>query len=82
MFEKNSQISIPPTNKRFHFFLILEKCGIEVGDKLLEVNNISVKGAASSTAVKVLTGSNRLKLVVQRTHKVPEWRLSKEKTSW
>ena len=62
--------------------LLLEKSGLEVGDKLLEVNNISVKGAASSTAVKVLTGSNKLKLVVQRTHKVPEWRLSKEKTSW
>lgn len=59
-----------------------EKSGLEVGDKILEVNNISLKGIASSTAVKVLTGSSRLKLVVQRTRKIPEWRLSREKTSW
>ncbi|XP_060553441.1 PDZ domain-containing protein 7-like isoform X3 [Ruditapes philippinarum] len=58
------------------------KAGIEVGDKILEANNISLRGVASSSAVKVLTGSNRLKLVVQRTRKVPEWRLSREKTSW
>ena len=65
---------------RSHIFP--ERSGLAVGDKLLEVNNISVKGAASSSAVKVLTGASLLKLVVQRTHKVPEWRLSKEKTSW
>lgn len=59
-----------------------EKSGLQVGDKILEVNNIGLKGVASSSAVKVLTGSNRLKLVVQRTRKVPEWRLSREKTSW
>lgn len=59
-----------------------ESSGLEVGDKILEVNNISLKGVSSSTAVKLLTGSNRLKLVVQRTRKIPEWRLSREKTSW
>ncbi|KAH3708217.1 uncharacterized protein LOC127857219 [Dreissena polymorpha] len=59
-----------------------EQSGLQVGDKILEVNNITMRGVASSTAVKVLTGSKRLKLVVQRTRKVPEWRLSREKTSW
>ncbi|XP_052773192.1 uncharacterized protein LOC128212016 isoform X2 [Mya arenaria] len=59
-----------------------ERSGLLVGDKILEANNISLKSTASSTAVKVLTGSRKLKLVVQRTHKVPEWRLSREKTSW
>ncbi|XP_045189778.2 uncharacterized protein LOC123547069 isoform X2 [Mercenaria mercenaria] len=58
------------------------KSGLETGDKILEVNNISLRGVASSSAIKVLTGSNRLKLVIQRTKKVPEWRLSREKTSW
>ncbi|WAR22126.1 PDZD7-like protein [Mya arenaria] len=57
-----------------------ERSGLLVGDKILEANNISLKSTASSTAVKVLTGSRKLKLVVQRTHKVPEWRLSREKT--
>ncbi|KAK3589729.1 hypothetical protein CHS0354_021048 [Potamilus streckersoni] len=56
--------------------------GLEVGDRILEANNISFSGVASSSAVKVLTGSNQLKLVIHRTRKVPEWRLSKEKTAW
>ncbi|KAL4231085.1 PDZ domain containing [Mactra antiquata] len=59
-----------------------EKSGLEMGDKILEVNNVSLRGVASSSAIKVLTGSKRLKLVVQRTRKVPEWRLSREKTAW
>ncbi|KAL3864570.1 hypothetical protein ACJMK2_006236 [Sinanodonta woodiana] len=56
--------------------------GLEVGDRILEANNVSFYGMSSSSAVKVLTNSNRLKLVINRTKKVPEWRLSKEKTAW
>ncbi|KAK6177951.1 hypothetical protein SNE40_012808 [Patella caerulea] len=56
--------------------------GLEVGDEILEVNNIDLKNVALSGAVGVLTGSNKLKLVVNRMRKVPEWKKSKETTIW
>ncbi|XP_060069538.1 uncharacterized protein LOC132549609 [Ylistrum balloti] len=61
---------------------LAEQAGLELGDKLLEVNNINVEEVTSSGAVKVLTGSNKLKLVVERTGQLPEWRLSREKVTW
>jgi hypothetical protein len=73
---------------RFHcaillvFFFITEQSGLQFGDKILEVNNISLHSLPSSSAVKVLTGSNQLKLMIDRTGRVPEWRLSRERTVW
>ncbi|XP_033756926.1 uncharacterized protein LOC117339451 isoform X2 [Pecten maximus] len=61
---------------------LADLAGLELGDKLLEVNNISVEEVTSSGAVKVLTGSNKLKLLVERTGQLPEWRLSREKVTW
>ncbi|XP_021361258.1 uncharacterized protein LOC110455442 isoform X2 [Mizuhopecten yessoensis] len=61
---------------------LADLAGLELGDKLLEVNNISVEEVTSSGVVKVLTGSNKLKLVVERTGQLPEWRLSREKVTW
>ncbi|XP_053197856.1 LOW QUALITY PROTEIN: PDZ domain-containing protein 7-like [Scomber japonicus] len=59
-----------------------EEAGLLVGDKLVEVNGISLESITMSSAVKVLTGSNRLRMVVRRVGKVPGIRYSKEKTTW
>ncbi|KAJ0060079.1 hypothetical protein NL108_002887, partial [Boleophthalmus pectinirostris] len=59
-----------------------EEAGLRVGDKLVEVNGISLESITMSSAVKVLTGSNRLRMVVRRVGKVPGIRYSKEKTTW
>ncbi|KAK3573830.1 hypothetical protein QTP86_032888 [Hemibagrus guttatus] len=59
-----------------------EFAGLFVGDKLVEVNGISLESITMSSAVKVLTGSNRLRMVVRRVGKVPGIRYSKEKTTW
>ncbi|XP_026207676.1 PDZ domain-containing protein 7, partial [Anabas testudineus] len=59
-----------------------EEAGLLVGDKLVEVNGISLESITMSSAVKVLTGNNRLRMVVRRVGKVPGIRYSKEKTTW
>ncbi|XP_058477276.1 PDZ domain-containing protein 7-like [Solea solea] len=59
-----------------------EEAGLQVGDKLVEVNGISLENITMSSAVKVLTGNNRLRMVVRRVGKVPGIRFSKEKTTW
>ncbi|XP_071758001.1 PDZ domain-containing protein 7 [Centroberyx gerrardi] len=59
-----------------------EQAGLLVGDKLVEVNGVSLESITMSSAVKVLTGNNRLRMVVRRVGKVPGIRYSKEKTTW
>ncbi|XP_029934439.1 PDZ domain-containing protein 7 [Myripristis murdjan] len=59
-----------------------EQAGLRVGDKLVEVNGVSLESITMSSAVKVLTGNNRLRMVVRRVGKVPGIRYSKEKTTW
>ncbi|XP_020486483.2 PDZ domain-containing protein 7 [Labrus bergylta] len=59
-----------------------EEAGLLVGDKLVEVNGVSLESITMSSAVKVLTGNNRLRMVVRRVGKVPGIRFSKEKTTW
>ncbi|KAM9336774.1 PDZ domain-containing protein 7-like [Symphorus nematophorus] len=59
-----------------------EEAGLLVGDKLVEVNGISLESITMSSAVKVLTGNSRLRMVVRRVGKVPGIRYSKEKTTW
>ncbi|KAF0027501.1 hypothetical protein F2P81_020242 [Scophthalmus maximus] len=56
--------------------------GLTVGDKLVEVNGVSLESITMSSAVKVLTGNNRLRMVVRRVGKIPGIRFSKEKTTW
>ncbi|KAK2876006.1 hypothetical protein Q8A67_020102 [Cirrhinus molitorella] len=56
--------------------------GLCVGDKLLEVNGVSLENVSMSSAVKVLTGHARLRLVVQRVGRVPGLRYTNEKTTW
>lgn len=62
--------------------MLTEDAGLLVGDKLVEVNGISLESITMSSAVKVLTGNNRLRMVVRRVGKVPGIRYSKEKTTW
>ncbi|XP_056152860.1 PDZ domain-containing protein 7-like [Lampris incognitus] len=59
-----------------------ERADLRVGDKLVEVNGVSLESITMSSAVKVLTGNNRLRMVVRRVGKVPGIRYSKEKTTW
>uniref|UniRef100_A0A3P8PIP0 PDZ domain-containing protein 7 n=1 Tax=Astatotilapia calliptera TaxID=8154 RepID=A0A3P8PIP0_ASTCA len=58
------------------------EAGLTVGDKLVEVNGVSLESITMSSAVKVLTGNNRLRMVVRRVGKIPGIRYSKEKTTW
>uniref|UniRef100_H2ZUA1 PDZ domain containing 7 n=1 Tax=Latimeria chalumnae TaxID=7897 RepID=H2ZUA1_LATCH len=59
-----------------------EAAGLCVGDKIMEVNGISLENITMSSAVKVLTGNKRLRMVVRRLGRVPGIRFSKEKTTW
>ncbi|CAF98682.1 unnamed protein product, partial [Tetraodon nigroviridis] len=56
--------------------------GLTVGDRLVEVNGVSLESITMSSAVKVLTGNNRLRMVVRRVGKIPGIRYSTEKTTW
>ncbi|XP_078129415.1 PDZ domain-containing protein 7a [Sander vitreus] len=58
------------------------QAGLAMGDKLVEVNGVSLESITISSAVKVLTGNNRLRMVVRRVGKIPGIRYSKEKTTW
>ncbi|KAF3708211.1 PDZ domain-containing protein 7 [Channa argus] len=58
------------------------QAGLTVGDKLVEVNGVSLESITMSSAVKVLTGNNKLRMVVRRVGKIPGIRYSKEKTTW
>ncbi|XP_034464904.1 PDZ domain-containing protein 7a [Hippoglossus hippoglossus] len=58
------------------------EAGLTVGDKVVEVNAVSLESITMSSAVKVLTGNNRLRMVVRRVGKIPGIRYSKEKTTW
>uniref|UniRef100_A0A8D0H2X0 PDZ domain-containing protein n=1 Tax=Sphenodon punctatus TaxID=8508 RepID=A0A8D0H2X0_SPHPU len=61
---------------------IEELAGLCVGDKITEVNSVSLEHITMGSAVKVLTGNNRLRMVVRRMGKVPGIKFSKEKTTW
>ncbi|XP_013408158.1 whirlin isoform X2 [Lingula anatina] len=61
---------------------VADRSGLQLGDQILEANNVNFDKVASSSAVRVLTGSNRLKLAVKRTGKIPGLKYAREKTSW
>ncbi|XP_064601311.1 PDZ domain-containing protein 7-like [Liolophura sinensis] len=61
---------------------VADFAGVQPGDQILEVNNIAMDGLPSSSAVKMLTDNNHLKLLIKRTGKVPGWRYSCEQISW
>ncbi|KAM3913356.1 PDZ domain-containing protein 7 [Leptodactylus fuscus] len=59
-----------------------DMAGLCVGDKIAEVNGISLESITMGSAVKVLTGNNRLRMMVRRMGKVPGIKFSREKTTW
>ncbi|XP_074090010.1 PDZ domain-containing protein 7 [Macrotis lagotis] len=59
-----------------------ERAGLRVGDKITEVNGLSLESTTMSSAVKMLTGSSRLSMMVRRMGRVPGIKFSKEKTTW
>ncbi|XP_045147544.1 PDZ domain-containing protein 7 isoform X2 [Echinops telfairi] len=59
-----------------------ERAGLCVGDKITEVNGLSLESTTMGSAVKMLTGSSRLHMVVRRMGRVPGIKFSKEKTTW
>lgn len=63
-------------------FSSIDRAGIEPGDHILEVNSIRFENIASGSAVKVLTGTARLKITLQRVGKIPGFKFAREKTSW
>uniref|UniRef100_A0A8C2RPJ5 PDZ domain-containing protein 7 n=1 Tax=Capra hircus TaxID=9925 RepID=A0A8C2RPJ5_CAPHI len=58
-----------------------ERAGLCVGDKITEVNGLSLESTTMGSAVKVLTGSSRLHMMVRRMGRVPGIKFSKEKTT-
>nr|XP_023496519.1 PDZ domain-containing protein 7 isoform X1 [Equus caballus] len=59
-----------------------ERAGLCIGDKITEVNGLSLESTTMGSAVKVLTGSSRLHMMVRRMGRVPGIKFSKEKTTW
>ncbi|XP_032279361.1 PDZ domain-containing protein 7 [Phoca vitulina] len=59
-----------------------ERAGLCVGDKITEANGLSLESTTMGSAVKVLTGSSRLHMMVRRMGRVPGIKFSKEKTTW
>lgn len=59
-----------------------ERAGLCVGDKITEVNGLSLESTTMGSAVKILTGSSRLHMMVRRMGRVPGIKFSKEKTTW
>ncbi|XP_038629007.1 PDZ domain-containing protein 7a isoform X1 [Scyliorhinus canicula] len=59
-----------------------EQSGLCVGDKIMEVNGISLENITMGSAVTVLTGSHRLRLVIRRLGKVPGIKFARELTTW
>nr|XP_045217329.1 PDZ domain-containing protein 7 isoform X3 [Macaca fascicularis] len=59
-----------------------EQAGLCVGDKITEVNGLSLESITMGSAVKVLTGSSHLHMMVRRMGRVPGIKFSKEKTTW
>ena len=54
---------------------LAEQAGLCVGDKITEVNSVSLENITMSSAVKV-------RMVVRRMGRVPGIKFSKEKTAW
>lgn len=81
--EGRRKLTTSPWAALSYLYLIpTELAGLCVGDKITEVNSVSLENITMGSAVKVLTGNNRLRMVVRRMGKVPGIKFSKEKTTW
>ncbi|CAH6950505.1 PDZ domain-containing protein 7 [Phodopus roborovskii] len=59
-----------------------ERAGLCVGDKITEVNGLSLESTTMGSAVRLLTSSSCLHMMVRRIGRVPGIKFSKEKTTW
>ncbi|XP_027262996.1 PDZ domain-containing protein 7 isoform X2 [Cricetulus griseus] len=59
-----------------------ERAGLCVGDKITEVNGLSLESTTMGSAVRLLTSSGSLHMMVRRMGRVPGIKFSKEKTTW
>lgn len=53
-----------------------------MGDKITEVNGLSLESTTMGSAVRLLTSSSCLHMMVRRMGRVPGIKFSKEKTTW
>lgn len=61
---------------------LAQQCGLEVGDQIISVNNISFEWITHVTAVQVLKGTNLLNVAISRIEKPPGQQLSKASYTW
>ncbi|KAL8605984.1 hypothetical protein ACOMHN_067167 [Nucella lapillus] len=59
-----------------------ERAGLKWGDQILESNGVELETASSQTAEDLLSRTHSHTLVVKRTRKIPEWKVTKERILW
>ncbi|KAK7475377.1 hypothetical protein BaRGS_00033395 [Batillaria attramentaria] len=59
-----------------------EKSGLRCGDQLLEANGVDLENATGPRAAELLGATLTPTLIVRRTRKVPEWKVTKERILW
>ncbi|XP_076460444.1 uncharacterized protein LOC143293457 isoform X2 [Babylonia areolata] len=59
-----------------------ERGGLKCGDQVLESNGVDLEAASSQRAEELLTRTHSHTLVVRRTRKIPEWKVTKERLLW
>ncbi|BFY98766.1 hypothetical protein BsWGS_01805 [Bradybaena similaris] len=58
------------------------EAGLRAGDHIIKVNGIDFQCIANSSAVKVLSNTALLNLVVVRCGKIPEWKVARQRVLW
>ena len=59
-----------------------QQCGLEVGDQIISVNNVSFEWITHITAVKILKNTKILNLAISGTGKLPGEKLNKASYVW
>lgn len=63
-------------------FTWADRGGLEVGDRILAVDGVSLKDKPSSIVERLLTREPEVTMTLKWTGHLPKWRLVKEKTAW
>ena len=61
---------------------LAERCGLQVGDRILMVNGVSFESIMHSSAVLVLKSHDELKIAVKSVGRVPGQKLSRNSFIW
>lgn len=59
-----------------------EAAGLRPGDQILEANGVDLEKTSSQQAAELLSSAQTLTLVIRRTRKIPEWKVTKERILW